>query len=189
MAFGLHQTSLLYHAQQEAVEIHATLRPDRCRLCKVGLEFQTIRRCRECGKPCCERCRLIDQNRVVCFRCFRLSKADQKALMPARARNARGPTKVDRQALDVTIQAALTLSEKRVATKRVATKRVATKRVATKRVATKQRWEKRNTVVKVTALSAEKCRECGEPTEPGWGDYCVACGVEWSYGPGKVGVA
>ena len=169
MAFGLHQTSLLYHAQQEAVEIHATLRPDRCRLCKVGLEFQTIRRCRECGKPCCERCRLIDQNRVVCFRCFRLSKADQKALMPARARNARGPTKVDRQAFEATIQAALTLSEKRVATK--------------------QRWVKRNTVVKVTALSAEKCRECGEPTEPGWGDYCVACGVEWSYGPGKVGVA
>lgn len=165
MPFGVHQTSPLYCAQQSAVEIHATLRPDRCRLCKSGIEFQTARRCRECGKMCCVRCRLIDKNRVVCFRCLSLSQSDRKTLMPAQARNARGPTKIDRQALDAEIQAALAAERKQ------------------------KRAAKRAASQKVQAPLVETCRECGEPVEPGWGDYCLDCGVEWSYGPEKIGVA
>jgi len=177
MSFGLKQPSRLYQAQQNAAEICAMECPDRCRLCKTSLEFQTLRRCRECEKACCERCRLIvDKNRVMCFRCLKLSPSDQKTLMPARERKVRGPTKADLQALDAEIQAWLAAEAKQARTAKRWEKR-------------EKRKAKKNKQAKVEALLIETCRECGDPAEPGWGDYCLDCGVEWSYGPGKVGVA
>ncbi len=59
-----------YVEQRQAAEMQARLNPDRCGLCRTGIEMFQARRCRTCNGPCCTRCRLTADGRVECFGCI-----------------------------------------------------------------------------------------------------------------------
>lgn len=160
-----------YLAQRDAADDVAGAVPDRCLLCRAEVSMCALRRCRECGGPCCERCHLSVDGRVECYGCMCLDSDDAARLMPLSAREWQAPGAADYARLDALAAAYLAEPVEAEADLDAETRP--------------------SCAVAATAESESEgdCRECGEPAEPGWGGYCCACGAEWSTGPGKLVVA
>lgn len=153
-----------YLAQRDAAEDAAGSVPDRCALCRAKTTLLDVRRCRECGGPCCDRCRLTVAGRVACYGCLCLDSDDALRLMPDSGREWPAPAAEDYARLDA--QVAAFLAEPAEADEVTA--------------------EDAEADTVPTGGAEAACRECGEPSEAGWGGYCLPCGAEWSQGPGKL---
>jgi len=159
-----------YLAQRDAADDAAGSVPDRCALCRARVTAFELRRCRECGGPCCDRCHLTVSGRVSCYGCLCLDSDDALRLMPDSGRDWPAPAAEDFARLDAGVAALL---------------------AGPPEVEAEAADAEADTVPSgafTDAVEAE-CRECGEPAEAGWGGYCVPCGAEWSQGPGKLVIA
>ena len=156
-----------YLAQRDAADLVAGDVPDRCALCRAKVSAFELRRCRECGGPCCERCHLSVDNRVSCFGCLKLDAEDAARLMPLAGRAWPVPAAEDFARLDAQVLAYLAPAAE------------------AEEVETVEAGGEVSDFALADAVETA-CGECGDPAEAGWGGYCAICGVEWSAGPGKL---